>query len=133
VADDETVGERHAVRSAPEAIDDRLAYLREQGLDPRVKRDAREDGRRVVTFVKETRSTADGPRDTSTDGSSASDRRRGGVAADGRRSRRRPVAARADRSVELLPLTSALRTPSDLPDLVGVGPGFERLLAVVAD
>lgn len=56
---DETVGEPHTVRGDPAAIDALLEHLREQSLTLEVEDDRREDGDRVVEFVKVAESTRD--------------------------------------------------------------------------
>jgi putative ATP-dependent DNA ligase len=53
------VGERHTVRGDAAAIDALLRHLREQGLSIEIEEDGREDGERVVTFLKRTQSTTD--------------------------------------------------------------------------
>lgn len=55
----ETVGERHTVRGRAEEIDALLDHLREQSLTLEVEADRREDGERVVEFVKVAESTRD--------------------------------------------------------------------------
>lgn len=59
VARGETVGERHTVRADPGTVEDLLAYLRDHGLTIDVKDDRREDGDRVVEFVKVADATSD--------------------------------------------------------------------------
>ena len=54
-----TVGERHTVRASAETVDVLLEHLRDQGLTIDIESDRREDGDRVVTFVKRTQSTND--------------------------------------------------------------------------
>jgi putative ATP-dependent DNA ligase len=58
----ETVGERHTVRGGGEAIEALLAHLRDQSLVLEVESDRREDGERVVEFVKLAESTRDNVR-----------------------------------------------------------------------
>ena len=55
----ETVGERHTVRGDPDRIDALLDHLRDQSLTVEVVDDYREDGERVVEFVKVAESTTD--------------------------------------------------------------------------
>ena len=55
----ETVGERHTVRGDPGPIDGLLDHLRDQSLTVEVLDDGREDGERVVEFVKVAESTTD--------------------------------------------------------------------------
>jgi putative ATP-dependent DNA ligase len=55
----ETVGERHTVRGDPVPIDGLLDHLRDQSLTVEVLDDGREDGERVVEFVKVAESTTD--------------------------------------------------------------------------
>lgn len=59
VENGESVGECHTVRGDPEAIDGLLAHLRDQSLKIDVRADHREDGERVVEFVKLAESTTD--------------------------------------------------------------------------
>lgn len=59
VADDETVGERHTVRGDPQQIDALLEHLRDQMLTLECETDRREDGERVIEFVKVAESTRD--------------------------------------------------------------------------
>ena len=59
VADRETVGERHTVRGEPETIDSLLDHLRDQSLTLDVEADRRENGERVIEFVKVAESTRD--------------------------------------------------------------------------
>ncbi len=59
VADGETVGERHTVRGDPDTIDALLDHLRDQSLSLEIEADRREDGQRVVEFVKVAESTRD--------------------------------------------------------------------------
>ncbi|QFU81209.1 RNA ligase [Natronorubrum aibiense] len=54
-----SVGERHTVRASPETVDVLLEHLERQGLTIEIEDDRREDGDRVCTFLKETRSTID--------------------------------------------------------------------------
>jgi putative ATP-dependent DNA ligase len=54
-----TVGEEHTVRGDPESIDALLDHLRDQSLTVDVVDDRREDGDRVVEFVKVAESTTD--------------------------------------------------------------------------
>ena len=58
-ADGKPVGEEHTVRGDPDTIDSLLDHLREQSLTLEVQDDRREDGLRVVEFVKVTESTRD--------------------------------------------------------------------------
>jgi putative ATP-dependent DNA ligase len=58
----ETVGERHTVRGGSEAIEALLAHLRDQSLVLEIESDRREDGERVVEFVKLAESTRDNVR-----------------------------------------------------------------------
>ncbi|QGN05941.1 RNA ligase [Halorhabdus sp. CBA1104] len=60
---DEAVGERHTVRGEPAVIEALLSHLRDQGLPLEIERDTREDGTRVVTFVKVAAATRDNTRD----------------------------------------------------------------------
>jgi putative ATP-dependent DNA ligase len=55
----ETVGERHRVRGSAAEIDALLDHLRDQSLTVEVADDRREDGERVVEFVKVAESTRD--------------------------------------------------------------------------
>jgi putative ATP-dependent DNA ligase len=55
----ETVGERYTVRGGAEEIDALLEHLREQSITLEVESDRREDGQRVVEFVKVAESTRD--------------------------------------------------------------------------
>ena len=55
----ETVGERHTVRGGAEEIDALLEHLRGQSLTLEIEADRREDGERVVEFVKVAESTRD--------------------------------------------------------------------------
>jgi len=55
----ETVGERHTVRGETEPIDALLEHLRDQSLRLEVEVDRREDGERVVEFLKVAESTRD--------------------------------------------------------------------------
>jgi putative ATP-dependent DNA ligase len=57
VADGERVGERHTVRGDPDSIDALFDHLRDQSLTLDVESDRREDGERVVTFLKVAEST----------------------------------------------------------------------------
>ncbi len=59
VADGQAVGERHTVRASPATVDALLAHLRDQGLTLEIEDDSREDGDRVVTFLKRVQSTND--------------------------------------------------------------------------
>jgi putative ATP-dependent DNA ligase len=59
VEDGETVGERHTVRGDADSVDALLDHLRDQSLTIEVVDDAREDGERVVEFVKVAESTTD--------------------------------------------------------------------------
>lgn len=59
IADGETVGERQTVRGRPEVIDALLVHLRDQSLTLEVENDRREDGERVIEFVKVAESTRD--------------------------------------------------------------------------
>jgi putative ATP-dependent DNA ligase len=54
-----TVGERHTVRGRAEEVDALLAHLRDQSLTLEIESDRREDGERVVEFVKVAESTRD--------------------------------------------------------------------------
>lgn len=54
-----TVGERHTVRGDSGVLDALLDHLRDQGLKVEIEEDRREDGERVVTFLKRTQSTND--------------------------------------------------------------------------
>jgi putative ATP-dependent DNA ligase len=58
----ETVGERHTVRGGSEPIDALLEHLRDQSLALEVEADRREEGDRVVEFVKVAESTRDNVR-----------------------------------------------------------------------
>ncbi|WP_336344767.1 RNA ligase [Halalkalicoccus ordinarius] len=53
------VGERHTVRGDSGVLDALLDHLRDQGLTVEIEEDRREDGERVVTFLKRTQSTND--------------------------------------------------------------------------
>jgi len=53
------VGETHTVRADPAAVEQLLAHLRDQGLTIEILTDDREDGQRVVEFVKVAQSTRD--------------------------------------------------------------------------
>ena len=55
----ETIGERHTVRGDPETIEALLEHLREQSLTIALESDRREDGERVVEFVKVAESSRD--------------------------------------------------------------------------
>ncbi|ELY48337.1 RNA ligase [Natronorubrum sulfidifaciens] len=55
----EPVGERHTVRASHETVDILLEHLEGQGLTIEIEDDRREDGDRVCTFLKVTRSTID--------------------------------------------------------------------------
>jgi putative ATP-dependent DNA ligase len=59
VENGETVGERHTVRGDADSIDALLDHLRDQSLTVEVVDDGREDGERVVEFVKVAESTTD--------------------------------------------------------------------------
>jgi putative ATP-dependent DNA ligase len=59
VADGEPVGERQTVRGAPAEVDALLDHLRGVGLTVEVLDDRREDGQRVVEFVKRSAATTD--------------------------------------------------------------------------
>ncbi|MFB6201842.1 MAG: RNA ligase [Halorhabdus sp.] len=59
----ETVGEEHTVRGDPDVIEALLSHLRDQGISLDVERDVREDGTRVVSFVKVAQATRDNSRD----------------------------------------------------------------------
>lgn len=59
VADGEPVGERQTVRGAPDEVDALLDHLRGVGLTIQVLDDCREDGQRVVEFVKRSAATTD--------------------------------------------------------------------------
>lgn len=59
VANEETVGERHTVRGQPQQIDALLDHLREQSLTLEIETDRREDGERIIEFVKVAESTRD--------------------------------------------------------------------------
>lgn len=59
VADGEPVGERQTVRGGSEEIDALLDHLRGVGLTIQVLDDRREDGQRVVEFVKRSAATTD--------------------------------------------------------------------------
>ena len=54
-----TVGERHTVRGDPDEIDALFEHLRDQSLTLAIESDRREDGERVVEFVKVAESTRD--------------------------------------------------------------------------
>lgn len=53
------VGERHTVRGDGGVLDALLEHLRDQGLKVEIEEDRREDGERVITFLKRTQSTND--------------------------------------------------------------------------
>lgn len=53
------VGEHHTARAPPAVIDDLFDHFDDVGLTIRIERDWTEEGERVVSFVKETRSTTD--------------------------------------------------------------------------
>ena len=53
------VGERHTVRGDANALDALFDHFRDQGLKVEIEEDRREDGERVVTFLKRTQSTND--------------------------------------------------------------------------
>jgi putative ATP-dependent DNA ligase len=55
----ETVGERHTVRGSQDAIDALLDHLRDQSIEIAIEADYRDDGQRVVEFVKVLESTRD--------------------------------------------------------------------------
>ncbi|PSP75100.1 RNA ligase [Halobacteriales archaeon QS_1_68_20] len=59
VEDGDSVGERHAVRGNPDAIEELLGHLRGQGLTLEIEADRREDGQRVLEFRKVAESTRD--------------------------------------------------------------------------
>lgn len=59
VADGETVGERQTVRGDPETIDALLDHLHDQSLTLELETDRRENGERIVKFVKVAESTRD--------------------------------------------------------------------------
>ncbi|WP_408958476.1 RNA ligase [Natrinema sp. 74] len=59
VADGEPVGERHTVRGDPDAIDALFDHLHGQSMTIDLEDDRREDGKRVVTFVKVAESSRD--------------------------------------------------------------------------
>ncbi|MFB6092958.1 MAG: RNA ligase [Haloquadratum sp.] len=59
IDDGETVGERHRVRSDPDAIDALLDHLRDLGLTIEVVTDERDDDQRVVEFLKVAEPTMD--------------------------------------------------------------------------
>ncbi|WP_222918619.1 RNA ligase [Natrinema sp. SYSU A 869] len=59
VQDGEPVGERHTVRGDPDAIDALLEHLDEQSLTIDRQSDRREDGERVVEFMKVAESSRD--------------------------------------------------------------------------
>ncbi len=59
VADGEPVGERHTVRGDPDAIDALFAHLHDQSMTIDLEDDRREDGERVVEFVKVAESSRD--------------------------------------------------------------------------
>jgi putative ATP-dependent DNA ligase len=54
-----TVGERHTVRGTPEHVAALLEHLRDHSLTLEIEADRREDGERVVEFVKVAESTRD--------------------------------------------------------------------------
>jgi putative ATP-dependent DNA ligase len=54
-----TVGERHTVRGDGTVLEALFDHLRDQGLKVEIEEDRREDGERVVTFLKRTQSTND--------------------------------------------------------------------------
>ncbi|MFC7007074.1 RNA ligase [Halalkalicoccus salilacus] len=54
-----TVGERHTVRGDSGVLESLFEHLRDQGLTIEIEEDRREDGERVVTFLKRTQSTND--------------------------------------------------------------------------
>lgn len=53
------VGERHTVRADPDVVDALFDHLRSLGLQLAIEDDRRENGARVVTFLKKTRATND--------------------------------------------------------------------------
>jgi putative ATP-dependent DNA ligase len=53
------VGETHTIRAEPAVVEQLLSHLREQGLTIEILTDDREDGQRVVEFVKVAHSTRD--------------------------------------------------------------------------
>ncbi|SEP94375.1 RNA ligase [Natrinema salaciae] len=59
VADGETVGERHTVRGDSDSIDALFDHLHDQSMTIERRSDRREDGERVVEFVKVAESTRD--------------------------------------------------------------------------
>lgn len=59
VADGETVGQRQTIRGEPEHVDALLAHLCEQSVTIEIEDDRRENGQRVVQFVKVAEATRD--------------------------------------------------------------------------